>query len=95
MVEIMILPKGAVSKPDLARLRKAGICAIEADDPAMVRSSRLIEKSDDTSIVLHSALDAIRKLSTDSFSGKDAKAQFAMALFARMPFLEISDNPST
>lgn len=37
MQPIVILPKGEMTKVDIARLRKNGICVVEAKEPSKVR----------------------------------------------------------
>lgn len=37
MKPMMILPRGEISKADIARLNQNGLCVVEAKDPAKVR----------------------------------------------------------
>jgi len=83
MKQVIVFPRGQLSKTDKERLTKAGVVAVEADDPAAVKmllpSSSLVTGDD----LLLAALDGINHNQYDDKPGAAMGKSLSQRIKAR------------
>lgn len=82
MKQIIVFPRGQLSKEDRAAIAKAGAVAVEADAPAHVVTVLPMASPINSDDLLLSLLDAVAE-NVSSFSGNTAEAKFVKGLATR------------
>jgi len=80
--QVIVFPRGQLTKADKAAISKAGCVAVEADDPSRVVTVLPMASPVSADDMMLSLLEAVAG-NVSEFGGKTAEARFVKGLVAR------------